>query len=204
MSYILSNGVKYISRDQNGKIITTQELGEATVFDTEKKAWNVLSCLPKDIKKKGYTPNPAISKAREPKVAASPAVKLDEGIHFPTKNADWLEEFKRNLVIVDETLGNLRNLYATVYSDLTSTSDEIEDLEHAMELTKPNAAKAFYFEDEMRKARQKRRACKDAMMLIELVMKFDLDDWGTGQVTAALDRLESRKYFPKVRKDLFE
>ena len=205
MGFILTNGTDYISRKKDGRIISTNELNLATMFDTEKKAWNVLSCLPRDYKGKGYTPKRVGSEPEPVKRAEEiQRIRPDEGVHFPPHSVEWLEQFKQNLVIVDKTLGSLRKMYATVYEDLTTAGDEIEDLEHAMELIKPNAARAFYFEDEMRKTRQKRRACKDAMMLIELVMKFGLDDWGSGQLEVALDRLENRKYLPKVRKDLFK
>lgn len=211
MGFVLTNGHTYITKKSNGKFTTTYDSGLASIYDTEAKAWNVLSCLPKAYKETGYLPKQNDSKAKTgaekeilSKVAPPQAHKRSESFSFPTKDSDWLAEFKKNLRIVDQTLGGLKKMYAQVYGDLTRTADDIDDIEHAIELIKPNAAKAFYFEDELRKARKDRRECKDAMMLIELVMKFNLDDWGTGKVDNALRSLDNRSYMPKNRRDLFE
>ena len=211
MGFVLTNGHTYITKKSNGKYTTTYDPGLASAYDTEAKAWNVLSCLPKAYKETGYLPKQSESKAKTnaekeilSKVVQTQEPKKKESFSFPTKDSEWLAEFKKNLMIVDQTLGGLKKTYAQVYGDLTKAADDIDDIEHAMELIKPNAAKAFYFEDEMRKARQKRRECKDAMMLIELVMKFNLDDWGTGKVDNALRSLDNRSYMPKNRRDLFE
>ena len=211
MGFVLTNGHTYITKKSNGKFTTTYDSGLASIYDTEAKAWNVLSCLPKAYKETGYLPKQNDSKAKTgvekeilSKVTPPQAHKRSESFLFPTKDSDWLAEFKKNLRIVDQTLGGLKKMYAQVYGDLTRTADDIDDIEHAIELIKPNAAKAFYFEDELRKARKDRRECKDAMMLIELVMKFNLDDWGTGKVDNALRSLDNRSYMPKNRRDLFE
>lgn len=80
---------------------------------------------------------------------------------------------------------------------------EIDDLEHAIELVKANAVQRCFLENELKKARKIRRECKDAMSLIEMVLKFNLDDWGTGRVQSEIVRLETRCYTPKVRDDIF-
>lgn len=64
------------------------------------------------------------------------------------------------------------------------------DIEHAIELTRPNAVKKCYLESELKKALKKRRESKDTMALVEMVMKFELDDWGGGKLTAELFRLD--------------
>jgi hypothetical protein len=40
------------------------------------------------------------------------------------------------------------------------------------------------------------------MSLIEMVLKFNLDDWGTGRIQSEIVRLETRCYTPKVRDDI--
>jgi hypothetical protein len=59
------------------------------------------------------------------------------------EDSEWLAELKKNLVITDKTMCNLKELYSKVYSDLTSASDEIDDLEHAIEFKTVNATQAI-------------------------------------------------------------
>ena len=115
-----------------------------------------------------------------------------------------MAEFKKNLVLIDELLGSFRDLYSRKYGELTEAGDSLEDIAHAIEGINANAVQRCYLENEFKKARVKRRECKDMMMLIDLVSKFEPDDWGSGKLRDVLNSMENRVYVPKVRKDLFE
>lgn len=213
MKYVLSNGHTYLTRKSNGKITTTYDPGLAVGYDTEKKAWNVLENISHIYKENGYLPKkidtPTKSnQEKEMSIERSPAqTKLQSsknGIPFKPNDAEWLTEFKSNLMLIDKTLGSIKNTYTKVYGELTEIGDEIEDIEHAIEFQPANAVRRCYLENELKLARQRRRNCKDAMLLIETVMKFNLDDWGSGQLKDTMDHLDNRTYTPKRRKDLFE
>lgn len=209
MSYVLTNGHTYITKKPNNKFTVTYDPGLAVQFDSENKAWNVLKSLPNAYRGQGYLPkgaevketkaslkDPGISKVESPRQKLAP-------VSYPVEDSVWMAEFKSRLKIVDETLGTLKTMYAGLYSDLNRATDEIDDLEHAIEFIRANAVKRCYLENELKRARKIRRECKDAMGLIEMILKFDLDDWGTGKVTSAIVHLENRCYAPKVREDIF-
>lgn len=209
MSYVLSNGHTYITKKPNNKFTVTYDPGLAVQFDSENKAWNVLKSLSSAYRGQGYLPKsvevkeaPAqlkelvISKNKQTQQKLTP-------VSYPVEDSVWMAEFKSRLKIVDETLGTLKTMYAGLYSDLNKATDEIDDLEHAIEFTRANAVKRCYLENELKKVRKIRRECKDAMGLIEMVLKFNLDDWGTGKITSAIVHLENRCYVPKVREDIF-
>lgn len=42
------------------------------------------------------------------------------------------------------------------------------------------------------------------MTLIDLVSKFEPDDWGSNKLQKALAALDNRTYTPRIRRDLFE
>lgn len=213
MKYVLSNGHTYLTRKSNGKITTTYDPGLAVGYDTEEKAWNVLANISRIYKENGYLPKkidtPAKSnQEKEMSIEKRPAqTKVQpgkNGIPFKPNDAEWLTEFKSNLMLIDKTLGGIKNMYTKVYGELTEIGDDIEDIEHAIEFQPANAVRRCYLENELKLARQRRRNCKDAMLLIETVMKFNLDDWGSGQLKDTMDHLDNRTYTPKRRKDLFE
>lgn len=209
MSYVLSNGHTYITKKPNNKFTVTYDPGLAVQFDSENKAWNVLKSLPSAYKGQGYLPKnvevkEAPAQLKELVVSKNePAQQKLAPVSYPVEDSVWMTEFKNRLRIVDETLGTLKTMYAGLYSDLNKATDEIDDLEHAIEFTRANAVKRCYLENELKKVRKIRRECKDAMGLIEMILKFDLDDWGTGKITSAIVHLENRCYVPKVREDIF-
>lgn len=216
MGFILTNGDTYISKPSSGRAHITYDQQCATVYATESMAWNVLERLPKAYKQQKYLPRRIDSesyKKPETKSKTAAAVPADnqkpasgrhEPVFFAVKDSEWLAQFKKNLMIVDETLGSLNDLYSKVYGDLTEASNDLEDLSHAMEFINANAVQRCFLENEFKLARRKRRECKDAMMLIELVSKFEQSDWGSGKLTEALDLLDKRTYTPKNRDDLFK
>lgn len=214
MKYVLSNGHTYLTRKSNGKVTTTYDPGLAVGYDTEAKAWNVLEHISRVYKENGYLPKridvkEKTSQEKNDLVERQPPVQPKPkhgkgGVQFKPNDSEWLTEFKSNLLLVDKTLGSLKNTYTKMYEELTNVGDEIEDIEHAIEFQSANAVRRCYLENELKKARQRRRNCKDAMLLIETVRKFNLDDWGTGELPNVIDQLKHRHYVPKVRKDLFE
>lgn len=120
------------------------------------------------------------------------------------EDSEWLAELKKNLVITDKTMCNLKEMYSKVYGDLTSASDEIDDLEHAIEFKTVNAAQGYQLMAELKKARRKRREAKDAKLLLEIVMNTETREWGDGKLETAIEQLGTRQFTPKVRNDLFE
>lgn len=209
MGFVLTNGDTFISR-VSGKIKITYDQSHATVYVTESKAWNELEHLPKQYKQQQYLPKKvdtasyAKPKAKSNSVGQQAPQKTHDPVTVRVADSEWLTQFKKNLILVDETLGSLKDTYSKVYGDLTKVADDLEDISHAMELINANAVKRCYLENEFKLARRKRRECKDAMMLIELVSKFEQGDWGSGKLQAALDSLANRTYTPKSRDDLFK
>ena len=139
---------------------------------------------------------------KSPNITA-PAVKSNT-YAFHMEDSEWLAELKKNLVITDKTMCNLKEMYSKVYGDLTAASDEIDDLEHAIEFKTVNAAQGYQLMAELKKARRKRREAKDAKLLLEIVMNTETREWGDGKLETAIEQLGTRQFTPKVRNDLFE
>ena len=208
MSYVLTNGHTYITKKPSGKFTLTYDINTASQYETELKALNVTKCLPHAYRKQNYYPK-EFKESTPPGMKEAPVVvnpenpKRIEPVSYPHDESDQLVQFKRNLRIIDETLGSLKTTYSTAYENLTYSGDSIEDLLHAIELQPANAVRRCYLENELKKARVLRRESKDIMHLVELVTKFELSDWGSGKLTEELDTMNNRKYTPKVREDLF-
>lgn len=203
--YVISNGHNYIMKRKGGRICATCDINLALKFESKGLAICEINKLPAGYKNGHYAPkstDEATIACKSPNITA-PAVKPNT-YAFYMEDSEWLAELKKNLVITDKTMGNLKEMYSKVYGDLTAASDEIDDLEHAIEFKTVNAAQGYQLMAELKKARRKRREAKDAKLLLEIVMNTETREWGDGKLETAIEQLESRQFTPKVRKDLFE
>lgn len=201
MSYVLTDGKGYISRMRGGKIVVTYDFDLATKYPTKTHALEFLSSLNKSYNQKGYRPKKV--EAKEKQLPPPEKQKL-EPVRGKIAEFEELTQLRNYLIMIDQILGSLKDLYSKKYNELTEASDSLEDISHAIEFTNANAVQRCYLENEFKKARLKRRECKDMMTLIDLVSKFEPDDWGSNKLQKALAALDNRTYTPRIRRDLFE
>lgn len=201
MSYVLTDGKGYISRMRGGKTVVTYDFDLATKYPTETHALEFLSSLNKSYNQKGYRPKKV--EAKEKQLPPPEKQKL-EPVRGKIAESEELTQLRNHLIMIDQILGSLKDLYSKKYNELTEASDSLEDISHAIEFINANAVQRCYLENEFKKARLKRRECKDMMTLIDLVSKFEPGDWGSNKLQKALAALDNRTYTPRIRRDLFE
>lgn len=203
--YVISNGHNYIMKRKGGRICATCDINLALQFESKGLAICEINKLPAGYKNGRYAPksmDEATIAGKSPNITA-PAVKPNT-YAFHMEDSEWLAELKKNLVITDKTMCNLKEMYSKVYGDLTAASDGIDDLEHAIEFKTVNAAQGYQLMAELKRARRRRREAKDAKLLLEIVMNTETREWGDGKLETAIEQLGTRQFTPKVRNDLFE
>lgn len=204
--YVISNGHNYIMKRKGGRICATCDINLALQFESKGLAICEINKLPAGYKNGHYAPksmDEIEAASKSPNISVQTAKPNTYAFHI--EDSKWLAELKKNLEITDKTMGSLNDLYTKVYSDLTAASDEIADIEHAIEFKTVNAAQGYQLMAELKKARRKRREAKDAKLLIEIAMSHrNNNDWGHGRLETAIEQLDSRQFTPKVRSDLFE
>lgn len=204
--YVISNGHNYIMKRKGGRICATCDLNLAMQFESKGLAICEINKLPAGYKSGHYAPKSMdeIEAASKSPNIVEPVNEKPDAFSFQIPDSKWLAELKKNLEITDKTMGNLKDMYTKVYGELTAASDEIADIEHAIEFMTVNAAQGYQLMAELKKARRKRREAKDAKLLLEIVMNQGEGDWGRGRLENAIEQMNSRQFTPKVRKDLFE
>ena len=169
--YVISNGHNYIMKRKGGRICATCDINLALQFESKGLAICEINKLPAGYKNGHYVP-----KSMDEIEAANKSPNITNQVAKPNtyafhmEDSEWLIELKKNLEVTDKTMASLDDLYAKVYSDLTAASDEIADIEHAIEFKTVNAAQGYQLMAELKKARRKRREAKDAKFLIEIAM----------------------------------
>ena len=204
--YVISNGHNYIMKRKGGRICATCDINLALQFESKGLAICEINKLPAGYKNGHYVP-----KSMDEIEAANKSPNITNQVAKPNtyafhmEDSEWLIELKKNLEVTDKTMASLDDLYAKVYSDLTAASDEIADIEHAIEFKTVNAAQGYQLMAELKKARRKRREAKDAKFLIEIAMSHRNNNvWGHSRLESAIEQLDTRQFTPKVRNDLFE
>lgn len=203
--YVISNGHNYIMKRKGGRICATCDINLALQFESKGLAICEINKLPAGYKNGHYAPksmDEIEAASKSPNISVQTAKPKTYAFHI--EDSKWLAELKKNLEITDKTMGSLNDLYTKVYSDLTAASDEIADIEHAIEFKTVNAAQGYQLMAELKKARRKRREAKDAKLLLEIVMNTKTREWGDGKLETAIEQLGARQFTPKVRNDLFE
>ena len=204
--YVISNGHNYIMKWKGGRICATCDINLALQFESKGLAICEINKLPAGYKNGHYAPksmDEIEAASKSPNITTRTAKPNTYAFHI--EDSKWLAELKKNLEITDKTMGSLNDLYTKAYSDLTAASDEIADIEHAIEFKTVNAAQGYQLMAELKKARRKRREAKDAKLLIEIAMSHrNNNDWGHSRIENAIEQMNSRQFTPKVRKDLFE
>ena len=205
--YVITNDHNYIMKRKGGRICSTCDVNLAMRFESKGLAICEINRLPAGYKNGHYVPKSMdeIKTANKSLNVTTPVNQKPDTYAFQIPDSEWLAELKKNLEITDKTMGSLKDMYAKVYGDLTAASDEIADIEHAIEFKTVNAAQGYQLMAELKKARQKRREAKDAKLLLEIAMNHQSsNDWGHGRLENAIEQMNNRQFTPKVRKDLFE
>ena len=151
--YVISNGHNYIMKRKGGRICATCDINLALQFESKGLAICEINKLPAGYKNGHYAPksmDEATIVGKSPNITV-PAVKQNT-YAFHMEDSEWLAELKKDLVITDRTMCNLKEMYSKVYGDLTAASDEIDDLEHAIEFKTVNAAQGYQLMAELKKA----------------------------------------------------
>lgn len=203
--YVISNGHNYIMKRKGGRICATCDVNLALKFESKGLAICEINKLPAGYKNGHYAPksmDEVTIAGRSPNITA-PVAKPNT-YAFQMEDSEWLAKLKKDLVITDRTMCNLNEMYSKVYGDLTAASDEIDDLEHAIEFKTVNAAQGYQLMAELKRARRKRREAKDAKFLLEIIMNEKDKGWMDGRLETAIEQLDTRQFTPKVRNDLFE
>ena len=203
--YVISNGNNYIMKRKGGRICATCDINLALQFESKGLAICEINKLPAGYKNGHYVPksmDEAIVASKSPNITDS--ADKPNTYAFQMEDSEWLARFKKDLVVTDRTMCNLKEMYSKVYGDLTAAGDEIDDLEHAIEFKTVNAAQGYQLMAELKRARRKRREAKDAKFLLEIIMDEEGKGWVDGRLETAIEQLGNRKFTPKIRNDLFE
>ena len=121
-------------------------------------------------------------------------------------------EFNVMLKQVNTFMTDLPRRIQQVKMEINYYQEELQDLEHYIEFTNLSASQGYKIAKEIKDVRMKRRELKNELEYLEIIekrMKNALRHQdGISQVADGInrttERISTRTYTPRVRKDLFE
>lgn len=194
--YILCNeNNQYLHQEPKSKYQIVQDINKAHVWNSINKAQNVLNnnCqTDKQLNKFTWHIVNIVNK-NEPV-----AVSMD-GVKPAELNYSILEKVKEIHTFIKEL--EQRKLY--LVDKLHEIEMEIVDIEHAAEFYNLNASQGYKLYKMLHNARIKRREIKDELQIIGYTLASSLSSKSMDHLQASIAGLDTRKYTPRVNKELF-
>lgn len=165
MDYVIKNHKNvYIKLNQTGTPITCSE-SEKGIFE-ESKAKNIISCLPKTLKRLNFRVEPMLDIKQNKKVIGERDVKRER--YIPSENITrWIERFGKCGDILSEAKEREKELL----KDLKDNDKELIDILHIIEIEKPkDMFSGWKLYKRIRNNRIERRSIKDELLIVENVL----------------------------------
>ena len=192
MAYIITdNEGRYI--DENRKIVYSEE--DAYKWSNETKALNCLqnnlSCTAKDYNFR---------------------VVNTDMMRLKTKKQPVKSDSENNLETIGKFKDCLDNLYRTVVNQsrikflndsIQKLDLEVVDIQHAIEFNSVNVVGGYKYYKLLHDVLVQRRLYKDELQKINII-RGTLNDAMASSIIKSIEGFDSRKYTPRVLKELFE
>lgn len=197
LDYVIKNHKNvYIRLNEYGKAVTCSEK-EKTLFEYS-KAKNILSCLPKTLKKLQFKVEAIdeISLTTKECNEENPSNVLVSENYVPTGSVSrWIEKFG----ICDEIIQEAKKRKGELLDLLSNSDRELSNELHKIELEKnKNACEGFFAYKRIKSILTKRREVKDELMIISNVIKMDFRCLNSDNVKKAVEGLANRKFTLRI------
>lgn len=209
MNYVITNSSRkiFIKLDSSGKAVTC--VRSAAQKFSDKKAKNVLSSLPKTLKKFHFVMVPMpdepvkeniktteISKDFEETMATKCEIKIvqekktikNDNYELPDEVLNWMERIEScNNLIVDATARK-----DELFEKLSNADKELSNCLHEIELTRwKNGCDGYKEYKKIKTVLEKRRVIKDELSVVQSISSCDIK---LDQIESLVDKLKNREF----------
>lgn len=190
MPYIIGNGKTYIHRSKSNRCSAVDNIAEASVWASKKKARNVIEhCLNKQLRKLCLDVIPIDDSESNERVNSNP---IELGF-------DILEKVDE----ISELAKQAENRAAYLSEQIRQVDLSIVDIEHAAEFYNLNASQGYKLYKMLHDARIKRRELKNELDKIRYFLGSKTNVTGMENLRKSIEGLDNRQYRPRVINELF-
>ena len=189
MGYVICkevDGEIYFAISSGGGTNFTKKIKDAMIWKKKQSADNVLEKMPKAA----LNPTIRVELISEDKIAS--------------KNTEVETGFLEKVNEMYNFIKRLEDRRIDLKSEIATIDLEIVDIEHYVEFNEFNAAKGYKAYKMLHDTRKRRRELKDELEKIELILGTSLKSKNLDNLDKSIKGLDTRKYTPRVRKELFD
>ena len=179
--YVITDGHKYIS--DSGTVTVTTNPYKAYVWELEQRAQNVLVNMPRSMLRSGTW-----------RVQALP--------HGDVDYAKALMDTKGLITELQSIVSKLYDNKDVFEAGRDMAERQTNDLLHEVELQSGMEPAEYY--NRLGDIRRDRRNCKDGQILLGEITKHVKKEVVYGDINRLIKNMGTRKYTPRVEKDIFE
>lgn len=218
----------YIRRDaSSNRHVPIRGKQYGTIWETYKKAENICKTLPKTIRGRYVVESVELEASQDgskpvPTVVAEPVARQDvQPVSKPQAqeqnpqadltvrelNASSIrhyESWKPRIEDVIKFIDDIETRTAELSQDLSNVDLQVTDIEHCIEFSKFNACDGYRLAKRMQDTLLARRKVKDEMHVMQLIRNHIPERQKFAGVLEAIDKMDERKYTPRVLTDLFD
>lgn len=196
MNYVIRNHKNvYIRLNSNGSPITCTEQ-QKTLFEYS-KAKNVLTSLPKTLKRLKFKVEPVPDIIQKQRVDKQTERKIIQSLNYivPDNISHWIEKFG----ICDDILKEAEERKDELNRELSNIDKQFINLIHEIEFEgKIDLYGGWQERNKIKENREKRRTIKDELLIISNVLRMDFRDLDREVINRAVVGLANRKYTYRI------
>lgn len=197
MNYVIKIGKNYIGYDKDGKYAEVSNINDAIQAPLHRLTNIVNNSISPTLRK-----NCKVVTTDSIKVTSVPVVTT------ATKKVTVFS----GMSTFDSTLTKLKSAdivsftheYDALNKKLSTIDSEVSDIEHYIEFNKMNAAEGYKAFKMLQDKLLERRVIKDDYTKFQMLASAKVSDIFDGTLDEKLSALDSRKYTPRVLKELFK
>lgn len=198
--YIITDGSRFIYRNQSGKFVPAPSEAMADVFSRKQAEGILNNSLPKALKSvfrvvKYDNPPEDVKQVTQ--------TELDNN----TEKVMVAENIQRWLDKVSDLNGlakEARRRKEELMKQLHDLEDELLDIEHYIEFSNLNAAQGYKASKDIKECRVKRRSIKNELLVLDIILGQRVDEIISEEIYKKVQSIDERTYSPRVRTDLFD
>lgn len=202
--FVLTNGVKFIKQDADGKYKQTSSIGLADIFDSQTIADNVrMNSVPKSLSRTYRVAEIVDGEIVQIQAfVTAEKVRTGDTVHF--NNSYWNNEWCKCFAPLDGIFEKAAKRGNELIREIRDIEFEIVDVEHYIEFNNLNAREGYKIYKKLNELFCKRRDLKFEQKIVNAINKNHKASECIADIVSTIKECKNDTYKPRILAELFK